>query len=120
MGGSWFEASSRQIVQEILSQKYPTQNRASGVAQVVAYLPSKHEVLSTNPSTVQKTKREDWRETKGSIFYSFTSTELHAVTGKKSRRSLDLKAEWPKLQIWAPKRLGYSCSSVSCGLVFRM
>jgi hypothetical protein len=36
---------------ETLSQKYPTQKRAGGVAQVVEHLPSKCEALSSNPST---------------------------------------------------------------------
>jgi hypothetical protein len=40
-----------QIVLETLSQKYPTQKRAGGVAQVVECLPSKGEALSLNPST---------------------------------------------------------------------
>jgi hypothetical protein len=41
-----------------LSQKYPTQTmkKASGVAQEVEWLPSKCEILSSNPSTVQKEK----------------------------------------------------------------
>jgi hypothetical protein len=39
-----------QIVQETLSKKYPTQKRASGVAEVVKHLPSKCEALSPNPS----------------------------------------------------------------------
>jgi hypothetical protein len=36
---------------EILFQKYPTQKRASGVAQVVVYLPTNCGTLSLNPST---------------------------------------------------------------------
>jgi hypothetical protein len=40
-----------------LSQKYPTQNRAGGVAQVVQHLPSKYEALNLNPSTAKKKKK---------------------------------------------------------------
>jgi hypothetical protein len=36
------------------SPKYPTQNRAGGVAEVVEHLSSKHEALSSNPSTTKK------------------------------------------------------------------
>jgi hypothetical protein len=42
-----------QIVHETLSQKYSTQKRAEGVAQVVEYLPSKSEALSSNPNTAK-------------------------------------------------------------------
>jgi hypothetical protein len=42
-----------QIVQETLSEKYPTQKRAGGVAQVVECLPSQHEALSSNPCTTK-------------------------------------------------------------------
>jgi hypothetical protein len=38
-----------QIVQETLSWKHTTQNRASRLLQVVECLPSKHEALSSNP-----------------------------------------------------------------------
>jgi hypothetical protein len=48
----------RQRVLETLSQKYPTQNRAGRVVQVVESLPSKCEVLSSNPSTIKKKERE--------------------------------------------------------------
>jgi hypothetical protein len=48
----------RQIVCEILSQKYPTQNRAGGVAQAVLCLPSKNEALSSNPSTARKNDKQ--------------------------------------------------------------
>jgi hypothetical protein len=47
--GSWFEVSPKQIVQEPLSQKYPTKKRAGGMAQVVEHLPSKCEALSSTP-----------------------------------------------------------------------
>jgi hypothetical protein len=44
-----------QTVHEIISQKYPTQERADGVAQVV-----EHETLSSNPSIAKtKTKQSD-------------------------------------------------------------
>jgi hypothetical protein len=39
-----------QIVRETLSQKYPTQKWAGGVAQAVQHLPSKCEALGSNPS----------------------------------------------------------------------
>jgi hypothetical protein len=42
-GRSRCKATPRQIVQETLFQKYPTQNRTGGVAQVVEHLPSKCE-----------------------------------------------------------------------------
>jgi hypothetical protein len=42
-------ATQGQIVHEPLSQKHPTQNRAGGVAQVVAHLSSKYE-SKFNPS----------------------------------------------------------------------
>jgi hypothetical protein len=45
-----------QIVWETLSQKYPTQKRAGGVAQVVDLLPSKCKALSSNPSMDKKEK----------------------------------------------------------------
>jgi hypothetical protein len=48
---SWFEASPGQIVWETLSQKTPKQKRASRMAQVVEYLPSKLEALNSNPIT---------------------------------------------------------------------
>jgi hypothetical protein len=39
-----------------LTQKYPTQKRAGGVAQVVEHLLSKREALNSNPSTTTHTK----------------------------------------------------------------
>jgi hypothetical protein len=42
------------LVQETVSQKNPTQNRPSRVAQVVELLPSKCEALSSNSSTGKK------------------------------------------------------------------
>jgi hypothetical protein len=47
--------SPRQIVRETLSQKYPTQNRAGRVAQVVEHLPSKP---GSNPSTAPKKEKK--------------------------------------------------------------
>jgi hypothetical protein len=49
----WFEAgpSSPAQKRKTLSQKYPTQKKAA-VAQVVEYLPSKHEALNSNLSIV--------------------------------------------------------------------
>jgi hypothetical protein len=46
-----------QVVRETLSQKYPTQNRAGEVAQVVEYLFSKHEALSSRPQYYEKKKK---------------------------------------------------------------
>jgi hypothetical protein len=43
----------RQIVHEPLSQKYPVQKRAGGVAEAVQHLPSKHKTLSSNPNTIK-------------------------------------------------------------------
>jgi hypothetical protein len=48
------QSQSRQIGCKTLSQKYPAQKRTSEMAQVVK---SKHEVLSSNPSTT-KTKEK--------------------------------------------------------------
>jgi hypothetical protein len=48
------QGQPRQIVQETLSQKYPTHKRTSGVTQAVEQLPSKHEALSSNSSTTKK------------------------------------------------------------------
>jgi hypothetical protein len=39
-------------------EKYSTQKRAGGVAQVVECLPRKCEVLSLNPSTPKKVKKK--------------------------------------------------------------
>jgi hypothetical protein len=35
-------------------RKYPTQNRAGRVTQVVQCLPSKPDILSSNPTTIKK------------------------------------------------------------------
>jgi hypothetical protein len=42
------QSQLRQIVHKTLSKKYPTQNRAGRVAQLVQHWPSKHEALSSN------------------------------------------------------------------------
>jgi hypothetical protein len=52
------QSQPRQIVHKTLSRKYPTQKRAGGVAQVVECLLSKHEVLSSNPSTRKKERQQ--------------------------------------------------------------
>jgi hypothetical protein len=52
---------ARQIIREILSQKYPIQKRASRVAQVVKYLSSMCEALSSNPSTTKKQQQKNNR-----------------------------------------------------------
>jgi hypothetical protein len=44
---------------ETLSQKYPTQERAGGVAQVIEYLSSKCEALSSNSSTAKKKTKKN-------------------------------------------------------------
>jgi hypothetical protein len=51
------EASPRQIVREILSQKYSTLKRAGRIGQVVEHLPSNHEGLDSKPVLPEK-KRE--------------------------------------------------------------
>jgi hypothetical protein len=56
-----------QIVHETLSQKHPTQKRASRVAQGVERLPSKYENLNSNPSTTKK---------KSQVEYSITTVLL--------------------------------------------
>jgi hypothetical protein len=43
-----------QIVQETLSLKYPTQNRAGKEVQVEKYLFRVHEALNSNPRTEKK------------------------------------------------------------------
>jgi hypothetical protein len=48
----------RQIVYKTLSWKYPIQERASGVTQVVECLLSKIEALSSNRSAAKKTKQQ--------------------------------------------------------------
>jgi hypothetical protein len=52
-----------QIVHETLSQKHSIQKMASGVAQVIECLASKHETLSSSPTTAKKEKnRKEERE----------------------------------------------------------
>jgi hypothetical protein len=58
-GGNRFKASPREIVYKTLSQKYPTQEKASRVVQVVEHLPSKHEVLSSNTCIAKKKPKAD-------------------------------------------------------------
>jgi hypothetical protein len=66
-----------QIVHETLSRKYPTQKGSGGVAQVVQYLLSQHEALSSNPSTTQKKKeRLMFRISKK---HSFCFLRLHGL-----------------------------------------
>jgi hypothetical protein len=45
-----------------LSQKYPTPKKAGKMAQVVLCLTSKHEALSSNPSTAKKKKKKGARD----------------------------------------------------------
>jgi hypothetical protein len=45
-----------QIVRENLSQKYPTQKRTGGVAQMVEHPTSKHKALRSNLNTEKKKK----------------------------------------------------------------
>jgi hypothetical protein len=45
------QSQPRQIVQETLSQKHPTQKRAGRLAQVVEHLPCKYKTLSSNSSS---------------------------------------------------------------------
>jgi hypothetical protein len=47
-----------EIVQELLSRKYPTQKRASRVAQVMERLPSKCKTLNSSPCTTQKGEKK--------------------------------------------------------------
>jgi hypothetical protein len=51
------QGQSEQIVHKTLSQKYPTQNRAGGMAEVVGHLPNNHDALISSPSTTRKRKR---------------------------------------------------------------
>jgi hypothetical protein len=51
------QGQPEQIVCKILSQKCPKQKRAGGVAQVVEHLPSRCEVLNSNPKDCQKKKK---------------------------------------------------------------
>jgi hypothetical protein len=49
-----FRGQSMYRVQEILSWKYPAQNRAGRVAEVVECLPRNHELLCSNPNTTKQ------------------------------------------------------------------
>jgi hypothetical protein len=53
------QSQLREIVCETPSQKYPTQKRASEVAQEVEHLPSKCEALSSDPTSTKKKKRKN-------------------------------------------------------------
>jgi hypothetical protein len=53
-GRSQFEASPGKIVLQTLSRKYPTQNRAGGVVQVLEHLHSKLEDLSSKEKKPNK------------------------------------------------------------------
>jgi hypothetical protein len=67
---------------ETLSQKYLTQNRAVGVSLMVECLPSKHEALSTNPTTISRKKSLSF----GRLYITypgikiFTSAKWHKIT----------------------------------------
>jgi hypothetical protein len=52
------QSQPRQIVLETLSQKHPIQKMASGVAQVVEYLPGKCKALSSSSSMPKKKKKK--------------------------------------------------------------
>jgi hypothetical protein len=54
IGGSWFEASPRQIVLKTYLGKNLPPKRAGRVAQVIEHLPNKNEVLNANLSTTKK------------------------------------------------------------------
>jgi hypothetical protein len=47
------QSQPRQTVLKNLSQKYPTQKRTGGMAQVVEHLPSKHEALNSKTPVPQ-------------------------------------------------------------------
>jgi hypothetical protein len=55
-----FKASWDKQFKRPYFEKYPTQKRASGVAQVVECLPSKHEALSSNPRREQPSQIQLW------------------------------------------------------------
>jgi hypothetical protein len=69
-----------QTVYEILSQKYPIQTRAGGVAQIVEHLPCKNETLSSNPSTIKKKKK---KKESATIYKALGS--IHNSEGRKKR-----------------------------------
>jgi hypothetical protein len=48
------------VVPETLSQKYQSQKRAGGVAQVVERLPSRCKALNSNRSTAKNTKQKNF------------------------------------------------------------
>lgn len=49
---------------EIVSQKCPIQKRGAWIAQVGEHMPSKCEVLSSNPVKKSTLKKKDWHRTK--------------------------------------------------------
>jgi hypothetical protein len=61
-----------QIVPQILSSKYPTQNRAGEVIQVVVLLPNKPEAMNSNLSTIKKKKIHLY------YFGNFSGVVVHA------------------------------------------
>jgi hypothetical protein len=65
------QSHPREIVCETLSQKYSTQKRADGVAQVVEYLPSNGVAPSSNPSTTKKRKKNKNRIVAGNKNQNF-------------------------------------------------
>jgi 2,3-bisphosphoglycerate-independent phosphoglycerate mutase len=50
------QSQPEQIVRETRSQKNPTQKRPNRMAQMIKYLPSRHETLSSNPVLPKKKK----------------------------------------------------------------
>jgi hypothetical protein len=54
----------RETVCKTLSQNSSIHNRAGRVTQVIEYLPSKCEALSSNPNTDQKKRRKEVRRKK--------------------------------------------------------
>jgi hypothetical protein len=58
------QGQPRQIVRESLFLKYPTHKKRAGeMAQVVKFLPRKHEALSSNSSTAKKKKKKERKTT---------------------------------------------------------
>jgi hypothetical protein len=71
-----------QTVYEILSQKYPIQTRAGGVAQIVEHLPCKNETLSSNPSTIKKKKKKKKKKKESATIYKALGS-IHNSEGRK-------------------------------------
>jgi hypothetical protein len=58
------QGQPRQIVRESLFLKYPTHKKRAGeMAQVVKFLPRKHEALSSNSITAKKKKKKERKTT---------------------------------------------------------